>query len=329
MRILVTGGLGTVGTILVKELRRRGHEVWACDLYHDHDRLYVRCDVSKFRQVQQLISNHRFDYVYHLAAEFGRWNGEDYYENLWLSNVVGTKNLLTLQETYRFRMVFFSSSEVYGDWEGVMSESVMESNEVKQLNDYAITKWVSEIQVLNHSRMANTENVRVRLFNTYGPGEYYSPYRSVVCRFAYSALHDQPYEVYLNHHRTSTFVTDTVRTLANIVNNFKPGEVYNIGGREYHDIKYLSDLILNHLNKSDDLVIYKESEPFTTKDKKIDISKAERDLDHRSLVNLEEGIPKTVDWMKEVYKDTVPCRESALSFPITTTANILEKQLIM
>jgi dTDP-glucose 4,6-dehydratase len=329
MRILVTGGLGTVGTVLVKELRKRGHEVWACDLAHNHDRLYVRCDVSKFRQIQQLISSHRFDYVYHLAAEFGRWNGEDYYENLWITNVVGTKNLLRLQETYRFRMIFFSSSEVYGDWDEVMSEHVMDNTEVRQLNDYAMTKWVSEMQVLNHSRMANTENVRVRLFNTYGPGEYYSPYRSVACRFAYSALHDLPYEVYLNHHRTSTYVTDTVRTLANIVNNFVPGEVYNIGGREYHDIKYLSDLILNYLHKSDDLVIYKESEPFTTKDKKIDISKAERDLGHRPIVSLEEGIGLTLQWMKDVYKETISCQESALSYPISTTTGTLGKQLIM
>src|SRR3989442_9265896 len=272
MRILVTGGLGPIGLPLVKELRKRGHSVWSSDVFHDHDRFHVRCDVSKFRQIQQLLSSQRFDYVYHLRDESGRSNGEEFYEDLWTSNILATKNLLRLQEIYRFRMIFCSSSEVYGDWNGVMSEDVMDNNEIRQLNDYAMTKWVSEIQVLNHSRMANTENVRVRLFNTYGPGEYYSPYRSVACRFAYSALHDQPYEVYLNHHRTSTFVTDTVRTLANIVNHFKPGEVYNIGGREYHDIKYLFDLILSYLNKSDDRVIYKEAEPFTTKDKKIDVA---------------------------------------------------------
>jgi len=329
VRILVTGGLGALGTVLVKELRQRGHEVWACDLHHNHDRFYVRCDISKFRQIQNLISSHRFNYVYHLAAESGRSNGEDYYENLWMANVVGTKNLLRLQDNYRFRMVFLSSSEVYGDWPDIMSEDVMDKNEVKQLNDFAMTKWISEIQVLNHSRMANTETVRIRLFNTYGPGEYYSPYRGVICRFAWSALHDLPYEVYLNHHRTFTHLTDTARTLANIPDNFKPGEVYNIGGREYHNIKYLSDLILGYLRKPDDLVIYKESEPFTTMDKKIDIGKAERDLDHKPLITLEEGIPQTLNWMKEIYKETLSCPESASSFPTTTTPGTSQKQLIM
>jgi hypothetical protein len=47
---------------------------------------YVRCDVGKFRQVEHLFEKHVFDFVCHAAAEYGRWNGEDYYENLWLTN---------------------------------------------------------------------------------------------------------------------------------------------------------------------------------------------------------------------------------------------------
>jgi len=50
-KILVTGGKGFIGSHLVRELRRRGHEVWACDLMHSGDENYIRCDVSKYRQV--------------------------------------------------------------------------------------------------------------------------------------------------------------------------------------------------------------------------------------------------------------------------------------
>lgn len=60
-----------------------------------------------YRQVERMLNEHGFDFVYHAVAEFGRWNGEDYYENLWLTNVVGTKNVLRMQEKKRFRMVFF------------------------------------------------------------------------------------------------------------------------------------------------------------------------------------------------------------------------------
>jgi dTDP-glucose 4,6-dehydratase len=301
MKILATGGLGAVGSFVVEELRGRGHEVWICDLPHHHDPAYMRADVSEYRQLERVFEQHRFDYVYHLAAEFGRWNGEDHYETLWRSNVIGTKNIVRLQEKHRFRMIFFSSSEVYGDWDGVMKEDVMDKYEIRQLNDYAITKWVGEMQVTNSAAMYGTETVRVRLFNVFGPGEKYSNYRSVNCLFCYRALHDIPYTVFLSHHRTSTYITDAAYTLANIVDNFIPGEVYNIGSTEYHDIKAVSDTILNYLGKDDRLVTYKDGEPFTTRNKRVDVSKAKRDLGHCPKVGLTEGLRCTLEWMKEYY----------------------------
>src|SRR5207249_5860577 len=300
-RVLVTGGLGTVGKVLVRTLRTRGHSVKVSGLEHDHEADYVRCDVGSFMQLDRVFDGDRFDYVYNLAAEFGRWNGEDYYDRLWVSNVVGTKNVIRMQERHRFRLIHFSSSEVYGDYEGVMTEDVMDRHEIRQLNDYALTKWVNEQQIMNSAAMHGTESVRVRLFNTYGPGEYYSPYRSVVCLFIYRALNDLPYKVYLGHHRTSSYVTDTCETLANIVDNFKPGEVYNVGGTEYHDVKTLSDLILDYLKKKDTRVEYLPAEPFTTRDKRVSVEKALRDLDHSPKISLASGIPRTIDWMRDVY----------------------------
>jgi dTDP-glucose 4,6-dehydratase len=50
-------------------------------------------------------------HVHHLAAEYGRWNGEAYYENRWTTNVVGTHSANARED----RLVFFSSAEVYGD----------------------------------------------------------------------------------------------------------------------------------------------------------------------------------------------------------------------
>jgi dTDP-glucose 4,6-dehydratase len=300
-RILVTGGLGTVGKVLVRTLRARGHTVKVSGLEHYHADDYVRCDVGSFMQVSRLFDANQIDYVYHLAAEFGRWNGEDYYDKLWMSNAVGTKNIIRMQQRHRFRLVHFSSSEVYGDYDGVMTEDVMDQHEVRQLNDYALSKWVNEQQIMNSAAMHGTESVRVRLFNTYGPGEYYSPYRSVVCLFIYRALHDLPYKVYLGHHRTSSYVTDTCETLANIVDNFKPGEVYNVGGSEYHDIRTLSDLILSYLKKPDTNVEYLPAEPFTTKDKRVSLEKAKRDLKHDPKIMLATGVPKTIDWMRDVY----------------------------
>lgn len=314
MRILVTGSLGTIGSALTKLLRNCGHYVVGVDLSHQPDEigfslrtdvkkpLYARCDIGLFRQIERVFEKcGPFDFVYHAAAEFGRWNGEDFYEHLWRTNVVGTKNVIRLQERLGFKLIHFSSSEVYGDWPEIMVENVMDEYEIKQLNDYAMTKWVNEMQVRNSAEHYGTESVVVRIFNTYGPGEYYSPYRSVNCRFLYCALVQLPWVVFRGHHRTSTYLTDCVRTLSNIVDNFKPGQTYNIGSGHYHSIEELSDTVLKVSGADPKLVTYQDSEILTTKDKKVDVSKAVKDLNHQDSYSLAEGIKLTADWMRSIY----------------------------
>ena len=301
MKILVTGGLGAVGLPLVKELRNRGFDVWICDKMHHHDSKYFKCDISEYRQVESLFKKVNFDFVYHLAAEFGRMNGEHYYETLWKTNVIGTKNIIQMQIKNKFKLVITSSSEIYGDYKGIMKEDVPTKVPLRQLNDYAITKWVNEQQVMNSEDLYNVETVRLRLFNTYGPGEYYSNYRSVICLFVYRALHNIPYTVYLNHHRSSSYIDDSIRTIANVTDHFFPGEVYNISGDEYHDIKILSDIILNYLDRNDHLVNYSDEDFHNVHDKKADNSKSKRDLDHNPKVSIDEGIKKTIEWQKKAY----------------------------
>jgi dTDP-glucose 4,6-dehydratase len=313
-RILVTGGAGTVGSGLVRELKGRGHKVVSCDRAHAAEEVgfslrtdvdeptYARCDVGEYRQLERLFDQlGPFDYVYHAAAEFGRWNGEDFYESLWRTNAVGTKHIIRLQERLRFRLIQFSSSEVYGDWPDIMVESVMDEYEVKQLNDYAMSKWVNEMQIRNSAAQFATESVVVRLFNTYGPGEYYSPYRSVNCRFLYCALMGLPWTVYRGHARTSTYLADTVRTLANIADHFHPGETYNIGGDSLHTIEELSDAVLEVTGADPGLVQYQDTEVLTTRRKVVDTSKSVRDLDHRNSYSLSEGLKITAEWMRGVY----------------------------
>jgi len=313
-RILITGSKGVIGTYLTRMLRERGHETFGLDLTHgagetgwEHEMTktkfdYSRCDIGEFRQLERVFSKAGpFDYVYNTAAEFGRWNGEDFYEEVWKSNAIGTKNILRLQENLGFDLIHFSSSEVYGDYEDVMAEDVMDRIEIKQMNDYAMSKWVNEMQIRNSAIQHGTKSVVVRLFNTYGPGEWYHPYRSVNAKFCYHAIQGLPVTVYRGHYRTSTYLEDTCRTLCNIIDNFKPGEVYNIGGLEHHDIETLVDKIWSYTGADRSLISYKESEILTTKNKKVDISKAINDLSHKLTVSLDEGVKKTIDWMRDYY----------------------------
>ena len=305
-KILVTGGAGFIGTNLVNELQKRGHEVITLDLYNTEREDYLRADVRNYRQLGKVFDEWKFGYVYHLAAEYGRWNGEDYYENMWGTNVIGTKHLIRMQEKLKFRMVFFSSAEVYGDFDGVMSEDVMVNNLIKdtyQMNDYAISKWAGELMCMNSAKMFDTETVRVRPVNCYGPYEHYTPYRGFIPKFIYHALHNKPYTVYRGHKRIIDYVEDSCRTWANIVDNFIPGEAYNVAGRpEWEmDIEEYSDLVLKAVGGDDSIVTYKDAEPFTTKIKTMDCSNAVRDLRHDSEIPPGEGVERTVEWMRQHY----------------------------
>ena len=160
MKILLTGVRGVVGTKLRKRLKELGHTVFGVDLYHAEERYghnlgsvesecYYRCDISEYRQIKKVIDHVEPDLVYNCAAEFGRWNGEHFYEKVWKTNAVGTKNIIRLQEELGFKLVHTSTSEVYGDYQDVMYEDVIDNVAIHQMNDYAMSKRVNEMQIKN------------------------------------------------------------------------------------------------------------------------------------------------------------------------------------
>jgi dTDP-glucose 4,6-dehydratase len=301
MNILVTGSMGTLGVPLVNELKLRGHRVFQCDLMHTNEDDYIRADVSNYRQLEKVFKD-KFDYVYHLAAEFGRINGEEYYDTLWQTNVIGTRNILEMQRIYKFKLIFASSSEIYGDVTlPILTEDLPSKTPIIQHNDYAVTKWVNEVQIMNYEKRHNNEVVRCRFFNAYGPGEYYHHYRSVVCLFCYRALFGKPWTVYKGYSRVFMYINDFIPTLASVCENFVPGEVYNIGGTEYRSVEELSDIILKCTGASKELVTYLPEDKHNVVNKRPDISKAIKQFGHNPRITLDEGVPMTIAWLKKVY----------------------------
>jgi dTDP-glucose 4,6-dehydratase len=182
-----------------------------------------------------------------------------------------------------------------------MYEDVINKVPIDQMNDYAMSKRVNEMQIKNSQIMYDTDTVSVRIFNTYGDGEWYHPFRSVNCVFCYNLLHNKPIDVFRGHSRTSTYVYDTATTIANISDNFISGEVYNIASDTTHTIEELADLILKYTKADSSLVNYKNSEILTTKHKLVNVDKAIRDLNHKNTIDLDTGVKKTIDWMKGYY----------------------------
>jgi dTDP-glucose 4,6-dehydratase len=312
MKILITGVLGVVGSKLEQILLARGHNVFGLDKHHTNKNYghglgkvegdnYFRCDISEYRQIKDVIDYVKPDLVYNCAAEFGRWNGEHFYEQVWKTNAIGMKNIIRLQEKNKFKLVHTSTSEVYGDYQDIMYEDVINKVPIDQMNDYAMSKRVNEMQIKNSQIMYDTDTVFVRIFNTYGDGEWYHPFRSVNCVFCYNLLHNKPIDVFRGHSRTSTYVYDTATTIANISDNFISGEVYNIASDTTHTIEELADLILKYTKADSSLVNYKNSEVLTTKHKLVNVDKAIRDLNHKNTIDLDTGVNKTIDWMRGYY----------------------------
>jgi dTDP-glucose 4,6-dehydratase len=93
-----------------------------------------------------------------------------------------------------------------------------------------------------------------------------------------------------------------VRTVANITENFRAGETYNIGGTDLHTIEELSEVVLDVTGADARLVHFQDSEILTTKLKRVDTSKSVRDLDHKNSYSLRDGMKLTSDWMRRVYR---------------------------
>jgi dTDP-glucose 4,6-dehydratase len=316
MRILVTGDSGTLGKPLVQELRERGHLVFGCDIAHTEDSEHVRCDVREYRQAQGLFELAKPELVYHLAAEFGRNNGEAYYEQLWSSNQIGTENVIRLCVAQKARLVLAGSSEAYGD-SGLpdCKEDALDDSVYMFHNIYALSKWVQERQVMIAAKNRGLRAVILRFFNAYGEGEYYSDYRSVVCLFCYRLMHGIPITLYRDYHRVFMHVDDWCRTVANVAErfdklpkgtNFAGVPVYNIGGEEYMSVERVARVVIQKLNSYgpehyERLIHFIDKEKANVTNKHPDVSLAKRDLGHACIVGLNEGIGRTVSWMQSVY----------------------------
>lgn len=309
MRILITGSLGTLGRPLVRELRDRGHEVWGCDRQHSGEEFFVRADVGEYRQLEKAFEASVPQVVYHLAAEFGRLNGDEFYEDLWRTGAVGTRNVLNLCQLFGSRLMFASSSEVYGECEeDVLSEGIPTNRPLWQPNDYAISKWVNEMQIVNHQRRHGLDATRLRFFNAYGPGEAYHPFRSVVALFCHRALAGEPLPVFEGYHRTFMYVDDFIPTLANACEADLRHDVYNIGGTDYRSVEDLAYIVLQAREMSEvtrgangqiiDPIDLIPEDKHNVRNKRPDITRARQDLGHDPQVRLEEGVPPTLDWMR-------------------------------
>ena len=172
MKILVTGGAGFIGSHIVEYLTQRDDDVVVLDnlsngkmqnLSKVSDNInFVNGDVRDYKLVEQLVKN--VDGVFHEAALVSVPESFKIQNEYFDVNVNGTENILKLAKEYEFKIVYASSSSVYGDPESV---PVKEDYDRNPLNPYAKTKLEDELLAEKYSEMG-VQVIGLRYFNVFG-----------------------------------------------------------------------------------------------------------------------------------------------------------------
>jgi len=302
---LVTGGAGFIGSHISEELVKRGHRVRVADNFVTGYRRNIR-DGVEFHEgdcadpafAKQIVGG--VDYVIHQAAipsvprsvdkplESHRANVDAMLQMLLASRDAGVK-----------RLVFAGSSSVYGDTAVLPKIETMEPN---PLSPYALQKLMSEQYGQMFTRLYGLETVTTRYFNVFGPRQDPgSPYSGVISLFIKALREGTRPVIYGDGEQTRdfTYVSNVVDgVIRSAVTPGVGGEVFNVATNGRISLNQLL-AVLNNIFGTNVEPIYKEARKGDVRDSQADIKKAERLLNYKPSVSLEDGLRETVKWFNE------------------------------
>ncbi len=316
MRVLVTGGAGYIGSHLVDHLHNEGHEVTVLDnlstgrISNLTDRLghirFVNGSILDSDLVSAEVD--KAELVFHLAAAVGvRHIVDDPLQSL-LTNTQGTHNVLAACFRHWTKVVFASTSEVYGRTSKVPmredDDRVLGPTTVHRWS-YATAKAIDEHLALAYSAVG-LPVVIVRYFNSYGPRLDERGYGSVVANLLRHSLAGSPLPVHGDGSQTRCFcyVDDTVRGtyLAGFASGAE-GRIFNLGNTEEITIVNLAEMIRDSVGSSSPIQLTPYEQYYgpgfqDTRRRVPDIEAAGRVLGWKPEIDLAEGLGRTIDWWR-------------------------------
>ena len=307
MNIVITGGSGFVGSYLCEKLINDGHKIIVIDnlLTGSTENINDWLDNENFLFIEQDVQDHieiedKVDYVLHFASAASPKAYTEHPVNTLKAGSVGTINTLGLAKKHSAEYLLASTSEVYGDplispqneeyWGNV--------NPNGERSMYDEAKRFAEAAVATYSRSYGLKTKIVRIFNTYGPRMQLNDGR-VVTNFIVQALRNENITIYGDGSQTRSFsyVEDTVAGIISLMNSTEY-DVFNIGNPNEMTVGQLAEKIIE-LTDSTSEIKYLELPNDDPKQRKPDITKAKTKLNWEPKVNLEEGLTKTITWVKE------------------------------
>lgn len=302
MRILVTGGVGFLGSHISRELISRGHEVLAVDNYYTGSKRNVEdlMDSKNFEILRHDVTFPLFvevDAIMNMACPASPVHYQRFPVQTTKTSVLGAVNMLGLAKRLNIPVLQASTSEVYGD-PTVSPQPESYSGNVNPIGIracYDEGKRVAETLFFDYKRQYDLQIKVARIFNTYGPSMQINDGR-VVSNFIVQALRNEDLTIYGDGSQTRSFcyVSDLVEGLISLL--FSPEEVtgpINLGNPTEDRISFLAEEIIA-LTNSNSKIILKPLPEDDPKQRKPDISKAQEFLGWNPRVNLKSGLKMTI-----------------------------------
>jgi UDP-glucuronate decarboxylase len=307
MRILITGGAGFIGTNLCKRLLNEGNTILCLDNFYSSSKTNITdlLEHPNFIFVgQDIVKEINFggiDQIYHLACPASPvWYQKDPLYTFDVS-VIGTRNVLNVARDNKAKILFTSTSEIYGDplvhpqvetyWGNV--------NTMGPRSCYDEGKRAAETMIMEYGKKFDLDWKIVRLFNTYGPYLAANDGR-VVSNFIIQALNGEPITIYGKGMQTRSFcyVDDTVDALIKMMNTSKlvHGPI-NIGNPSEFTMIELAKKVLDRVDTTSHL-LFKTLPVDDPKQRKPDITLAKTVLSWQPMISLDVGLQKTIDYFR-------------------------------
>ena len=307
-RILVAGGAGFLGSHLCERLVRQGHDVICVDNFFTSQKENIASLLSEpnFELIRHDITLPLFlevDEIYNLACPAAPGHYQYNPIKTMKTSLMGAINLLGLAKRCHARILQASTSEIYGDPEIHPQREDYRGavNTIGPRSCYDEGKRAAETLFMDYHRVHKLDIRIVRIFNTYGPCMHPFDGR-VVSNFIRQAIQHEPITIFGSGKQTRSFCyyTDLIEGLIRMMNNESAfiGPV-NLGNPHEFTILELGQLVQELMGQSEQF----EFKPLPVDDptrRQPDITLAKEKLDWTPVVQLREGLEKTIEWFRGV-----------------------------
>ena len=303
-RNLVTGGAGFIGSHLIDKLLERGEEVICLDNYFTGRKSNIEHlqNNNLFEIIRHDITEPIYlevDKIWHLACPASPVHYQFNPIKTAKTSFCGSYNMLGLAKRVGARILFASTSEVYGDPEiHPQPETYKGSvNPIGLRSCYDEGKRIAETLFFDYFRTHKVDISIVRIFNTYGPRMRPDDGR-VISNFIVQALNKEPLTIYGDGSQTRSFcfVSELVDGLIKMMDSGEVGPI-NLGNPSEFTIKELAEIVIEKINPNLEMIF----KPLPSDDplqRKPVIRLAKNKLNWEPSISLNDGLDETISWFR-------------------------------